>query len=149
MLLIRRVIFSFITFFLSINYASATCTGPSGVYSGVTTYFKYTGSSVLDVVYNVQITATVTYSSSSSSKPVSASITTLTYNNGSTAGIPKTVTVSSSTFSRTTCLGTAILSDGSTYKFSVTGSGEEINFLITPPTTQIFYSVIQGALKKV
>ncbi len=146
---IRGFLFAFVAFLLSINLANATCTGPSGVYSGVASYLKYTGSAVLDVAYEATITASITYNSASSTKPVSVSLTTVIYYNGSTSGTSSTVTTTSSTFSTTTCLGSIVSSSGVTYKFAVTGSGQEINFLITPPTTAIFYFPVQTVLKKV
>jgi len=146
---ISVILSAFSAFLLSINFANATCTGPSGVYSGVATYLKYTSSTLLDVAYQVQMTASITYNSTSSTKPVSGTLTLLTYYNGSTSSTSGTLTTVSSTFSKTTCLGSLVASDGTIFKFAVTGSGEEINFLITPPSTAIFYFPVQSTLKKI
>ena len=144
-----RVLLAFGTLLLSNNIASATCTGPSGTYSGVATYLKYTASAVLDVAYDVQMTASITYNPSNNSKPISATLTTLTYYNGSTSGVSGTLTTTSSTFSTTTCLGSIVASDGSIFKFAVTGSGQEIDFIITPPSNAVFYFPSQSVLKKI
>jgi len=139
----------FIVLLLSTNIVEAACTAPSGVYSGVANFSKYTESTVLDLVYNMQMTASISYSAKNASRPVNATMTNTVYQNGSTSFSKNIITTISSTFNSVNCLGTLTMSDGLTYPFAITGSGSEINFIVVPPSTNIFYFIVQGILKKV